>query len=192
MRIGLDFHGLVVDSHGLKATLLKELYNAEVPVEACRKLVQKHCGQKAFKRYRHVQRLVYETKKYHERLEPVSGALRRIQQLVERKHELFIVSSSSPQAASLARQWLKAHEVDLPFIASGRRVSKAPVVTELRLDWFYDDDLLKLTQLMGVVPNLGLFRQPHNANIIDAGPNIVVVKSWAEVGKTPSGLTEMP
>lgn len=191
MKIGLDFDGVVVDSHGLKSALLKEVFGTDVPPEACRKTIQMHCGKKAFKQYRHVQRLVYETKKYHSRLEFMPGALRRIQQLQARGHELFIVSSRSPQAGQLARQWLRAQALDIPFIATGRHDSKVPTAQRLALDCFVDDDLLKLAQLMGTVPRLYLFRQPHNAAISYAGPHIEVVKSWAEVGKSLSGLTEV-
>lgn len=193
MKIGLDFDGVFVDSHGLKSQLLKEIFGADVPVEACRRIIQEHCGRKAFKQYRTVQRLVYETKQYHQRLEPQPGALRRIQQLKERGHTLIILSSRSPQAAALARQWLAAKDVSLPFYATGRRdSSKAVLARELQLDAFVDDDLIKLAQLIGIVERLSLFRQPHNAHINDAGPKIEIVRSWAEIGKSFSGTLERP
>lgn len=189
MIIGLDFDGVIVDSHGLKATLLKEIFDEDVPVEACRKVIQIHRGKKAYKQYCHVQRLVYETKKYHRRLEFMPGALRRIRYLQERGHEIVIISSRSPMSAILAKQWLKEHELDIKLIASGRNGSKAPAAHKLKLDVFIDDDLIKLVQLMGIIPALYLFRQPHNLAIKNTGQNIRIAESWADIGRP---LSEPP
>jgi len=183
MKIGLDFDGVIVDSHGLKATLLKETCGVDIPVEACRKVIQVHRGKKAYKDYCYVQRLVYETKKYHQRLEFLPGAHKRIRQLQDRGHEIVIISSRSPMSAILARQWLKAHDMDIKLIANGRNGSKAPAAQKLKLDTFIDDDLIKLVQLMGVVPALYLFRQPHNLSITNTGQNIRIVESWADIGR---------
>ncbi|MEK7473370.1 MAG: HAD hydrolase-like protein [Patescibacteria group bacterium] len=191
MKIGLDFDGVVVDSHRLKATLLKEVFQSDVPIEACRNHIQRHCGIRMHKEYLHVQRLVYENKTYHERLEFMPGAERRIKQLRDRRHELTIISSRSPQAATLGLSWLKTRKLDVPFIPTGRHASKAATAKQLGLDCFVDDDLVKLNQLMGTVSKLYLFRQPHNAMIKDAGPHIEIVKSWAEVGKSLSVFTEV-
>jgi hypothetical protein len=192
MKIGLDFHGIVVDSHGLKSTLLKEIFGADVSVGDCRKATQKPRGKEVYKQYCYVQRLIYETKAYHRRLEPTPGALQGIRELRELGHELVIVTSSSPQAAALGRQWLDTHELDIPLIASGRWPSKTRVVRKLKLDALVEDDLPKLKLVMGIVSRLYLLRQPHNLSIVDAGPNIVIAESWAEIVKILSEPAENP
>jgi beta-phosphoglucomutase-like phosphatase (HAD superfamily) len=192
MKIGLDFHGVVVDSHGLKSTLLKEIFGADVSVGDCRKVTQKPRGKEVYKQYRHVQRLIYETRAYHRRLKPTPGALQGIRELRGLGHELVIVTSSSPQAAALGRRWLDTHELDIPLIVSNRWPSKTRAVRKLKLDGLVEDDLPKLKLVMGVVPWLCLLRQPHNLSIVDAGPNIGIAESWAEIVKTFSEPAESP
>ncbi len=192
MKIGLDFHGIVVDSHGLKSTLLKEIFGVDVSVGDCRRVTQQPRGKEVYKQYCNVQRLIYETKAYHRRLEPTPGAPQGIRELRELGHELVIVTSSSPQAAALGRQWLDTHGLDIPLIASGRWPSKTRVVRKLKLEALVEDDLPKLKRVMGIVPRLYLLRQPHNRSIVDAGPNIVIAESWAEIVKILSEPAENP
>lgn len=171
---------MVVDSHGLKAKLFKEIFDIHVPVEACRRHRMLWMGDEALRQYEHVQTLVYETGAYHQRLEPMPGAVRRIKQLHARGNKLFSVTSRSTQATMLAEYWLTLHDLqkEITIVGVGRNVSKRQAAIDLKLDALADDDLPKLKECVGAVKNLYLFRQPHNNSVTDPGDGIQIVRGW--------------
>lgn len=196
-RVGLDFDGFIADTHQAKADLIYEKFGIRIPVEKCRhnKLVQEPDDGKLLEYYRYVQKLIYEERYYSDLVKPMPGCLRRLRQLAlerdgegNRKYELYVLSSRSPEAARLAMFWLESHgilELGVQFVGVGREGGKDKAARQRLLDLYFDDDLNKLVHIKASVnpsPQLFLFRQPHNKGILPP-EGISLVGSWANVCK---------
>jgi uncharacterized HAD superfamily protein len=181
MKIGLDFDGVITDSDKLKAELAFELFGKKIKPEQANKKYLFSNNVLTKEEYTKVQQYAYINDKFHNRLEEIPGAIAGLRSLLE-KHEIKIITSRDGEALRLAKEWLKARDIECEMSGMGYGVSKHSAMTGE--DVFVDDDLPKLEQLKGVVGRLILFNS-RGIFAEESAEDILVerVSSWDDLLK---------
>lgn len=176
MKIGLDFDGVIANSHPLKALAAKEKFGVEIPIEQFRKKVVVGTRLLTAEQYREVGVLAMNGS-YP--IPPVLDVLVYLPLLLRDRHLLSIITSRTKEALEFAKKWLaEYHLPDLPIQGVGYGLSKAKACEGL--DVYIDDDLEKLLPLVGQVRNLLFFSWPWNLH--EKQPvGITRVSSWYEL-----------
>ena len=185
MNIGLDFDGVIADSVSLKALTTKILYGVDIAATEFTSEVfinEKHLTQRD---YDNLCDVIYNNPKIGMMLKPVSDAMANIKKLLADGHEVKVITSREKSGVALAQKWLDNYDLKLKFVGVGQGMSKVDMARGL--DIYIDDDNRKLTQLIGVVPQLILFSWHYNQNE-EIGDGIEKVNSWEELCKKIDGL----
>ena len=85
-----------------------------------------------------------------------------------------IVTSRDGVAAQIATNWLAQHGITVPLHGNGKGSKAAPCSDR---DFFIDDDLDKLEELVGTVPHLYLFGWGYNKDA-KLPESIGRIESW--------------
>ncbi len=174
MNIGLDFDGVIFNSHPLKSMVAEKRFGIKIPPERYRREFVVGQDYMTGDAYRSVGE---EAMGGTYPIPPVQESLVYIP-LLQAKHTVRVVTSRTGDMLSYAEQLLQEHGLTLPATGVGYRLSKESACRDL--DVYVDDDLEKLIPLIGVVPNLFFFSWPWN--IDEQEPEgIVRVQSWWEL-----------
>jgi len=180
-RIGLDFDGVIANTPALKSIAAKETIGVDIPPE---EMLAKNVIEKNFltmDEYHALQQEVYfEHPQWHEQLKPMPDAQKSIQHLLEDGHTLFCITSRTPEAVSLARQWIEREGIPIEIYDMSGHPSKTSVVKDLDVDVFIDDDPQYLEPMVGVVEHLFLFSWSYN-QAYDEGERIKRTGSWSDI-----------
>lgn len=180
MKIGLDFDGVVTDCGKHKSDCAMKIHGICVPPEKFKKKFLFPEGIFTESEYFEFGKIIYGTMEYGLLMEPVDDALVFIPQLITDGHEIIIVTSRKEDGVEVAREWLMRRGLELEFVGVGYGKSKADALIAAGVNFFVDDDLEKLTVLVGLVKYLYLFLWGYNLHEYD---NSVVptVASWSEL-----------
>jgi len=188
-KIGLDFHGVIVDHRSVSARLARSMFNIHVhPYNFTRNHV---VGQHILtnRQYNTIKYLVYNDPDSIFQIPAIEGAIQFINDALRLGHTLYIITSAhEPDELSLMKDFLKkvyALDVNrIHFIGVGIGQSKAQAVADL--DYYVDDDMYKLQQIIDssnmIIPILILFRQKHNQyedTILH--PQMIIADGWLNV-----------
>ncbi len=176
LNIGLDFDGVLGDSHPLKPQIAKALIGVEIPEKDFRKELVVGQGLLTKDQYATVGKEVFGGK-YP--VFPVKDACFYVRQLVRQGHQLKVITSRSDSTLLPALKCLAQWEMEaLPVIGVGYGVSKLDACKDLHV--YIDDDLTKLIPLLGEVPHLILFSRLENRHEREPA-GIVRLDSWHEI-----------
>ncbi|MFA5763970.1 MAG: hypothetical protein WC915_04100 [archaeon] len=176
MKIGLDFDGVISDCGELKSRGAKMLFGVDIPSCKFKKEIIVGEGLLTIDQYRELQKTIYGTREIGLLMKPIPGALEYISRLIEDGREVSVKTSRGGVELEIAKEWSALRGLSLDFVGvSGE--SKAEVA--VGLDVYFDDDLEKLKQLVGIVPNRFLFSHGYNAqdDVLDIAKRI---GSWNE------------
>jgi hypothetical protein len=175
MNIGLDFDGVIANSHPVKSEVARDKYGVEIPPERLRREPVISAGLLTREQYIEMGAIAmggsYE-------IPPVHEALMYIPALINHGYELRIITSRSDAMLDVAEKWLKRYAIAMPVCGVGYRVPKNQACQGL--DVYVDDDLEKLLPLVGVVPHLLFFSWPWNAHEKEPA-GITRVESWYDI-----------
>lgn len=178
LRIGLDFDGVISDCGKLKSDVAKIIYGKEIaPHLFKRELI---VGQNLLteEEYNNLQNLIYGTREYGFKMEPVSDMLTYMSALINQGHEVKVITSRNKDWVNIAQEWLEEKGIKIEFIGVGTGVSKYDAAQGL--DVYIDDDLEKLEPLIGSVPHLFLFSWGYNSHIQEDISKVKRIQSWNE------------
>ncbi|TAK04866.1 hypothetical protein EPO33_02615 [Patescibacteria group bacterium] len=178
LNIGLDFDGVIADTSALKREHARALFGVELPADRLKEQMVTADGLMTRDQYRALMRAVCATRDLGLRMAPLPGMDEALRALVASGHDCKIITARCEEEVAVAREWCLSRALpDLPFVSVGYGMPKTEAARGL--DAYIDDDLQKLLPLVGAVPHLFLFTQPHNAG--DAvPPGIRRVASWYE------------
>lgn len=174
MKIGLDFDGVIADSHPLKSVIAKQMFGVDIPPDKFFKEYIVEAGL-SIDQYKKVKENLYFND--HD-ISPIKDAPIRISLLLEQGHDIKIITSRTGETLEKAKNLLKKYNLNLPVVGVGYGVSKVPASEGL--DVFIDDDIEKLIPLAGVVKHLLLFSSPYKNNKYK---DVICVKSWNDIYK---------
>jgi hypothetical protein len=176
MKIGLDFDGVIANSHPLKAVVAKEKFGVDIPIEQFRKKVVVGTRLLTAEQYREVG-IMAMNGSYP--IPPVPDALLYLPLLLRDKHSVSIVTSRTEEMLESAKRWFAEYKLPgLPFLGTGYGLPKTKACEGL--DIYVDDDLEKLLPLVGHVPNLLFFSWPWNLHEKEPA-GITRVSCWWEL-----------
>ena len=181
MKIGLDFDGVISDCGKLKSDGAKKLYGVDIPPAKFKKEIvvgEKHL---TMEQYRELQKIIYGTREIGFLMEPVDGVLHFLPRLVADGHTVLVVTSRGEVELEIAKEWSTRQRLQLNFAGVGYGNSKASAASGL--DFYVDDDLDKLEQLVGIVSHRFLFSWGYNTHV-DIGTVANRVASWEELYRT--------
>jgi hypothetical protein len=179
LEIGLDFDGVEADNAGLKSILAKELFDKEISPDRIIKEPELSVEPLTVHEYEAIRTIVYSSRKYGFRMEPVKDSPLYIAKLMEDGHGVRTVTARKGPALEIAREWREQRGIVTPMTGVGSGVPKTEACKGL--DVYVDDDWYVLEKLVGVVPNLFLYSERgYNAHI-DVDPEKATrVFSWKE------------
>lgn len=176
MEIGLDFDGVIANSHPLKSIVAREKFGVDIPPEQFRRERVVEDSLLTREQYREVGRWAMDGS-YP--IPPVPDVLLYLPFLLHNKHSVRIVTSRTEGMLEFAKKWLAGYRIpELPIFGTGYGLPKTEACKGL--DVYVDDDLEKLLPLMGLVPNLLFFSWPWNRHEEEPA-GIVRVSSWWEL-----------
>lgn len=181
MEIGLDFDGVIMDCGQLKSDGAKKIYGFNISPSQFKKEIVIGQGLLTAAQYRDLQKIIYETREVGFLMQPVSDVLIYLPKLIEQGHKVKVITSRENQALEIAQQWSNRKGLNLNFVGVGYGNDKTGAATGL--DLYVDDDLDKLTPLVGVVPHRFLFSWGYNAHI-NPGSVANKISSWRELYNT--------
>ncbi|HWR00155.1 MAG TPA: hypothetical protein VN397_04915 [Candidatus Methylomirabilis sp.] len=184
MRIGLDFHGVVVDNADMKAqrapyygasTLTRSMFIKNTAVG-------RGAHQLSGRQYQALKVDIYWRPRIaHRVMVPVAGALRFMKRLIDEGHALVIISSSSRKHMKIAGRWCAKNGLKVELVGIGMtRIDKSEAARQYNLDVFVDNDLEKLRTLVGVVPKRYLFNG-YGEKRVPVNGIAIRVSSWDEL-----------
>jgi 5'(3')-deoxyribonucleotidase len=174
MKIGLDFDGVIANSHPMKSVIAKQMFGVDIPPERFFKESVVENGL-SLEQYKLVKENLYFND--HDIL-PIKDAPAYISLLLSRGHDIKIVTSRTGDTLKKAENLLKKYNIDLPLVGVGYGLSKA--VAAEGLDLFVDDDIEKLIPLNGIVKHLLLFSSLYNQH---NNEGFFRVDSWNDIYK---------
>jgi len=180
-RIGLDFDGVVANTPLLKSIVAKEVFNLDVSPQdmLASYIIEKNLMN--IDSYHQLQQEIYfEHPEWHKKLSALEGALKGIRTLQGDGHAVHCVTSRTPEAVSLAKQWVEENCVDIEVHDTEGHPDKNEVIMALSLDVFVDDDPQYLKPLIGLVPHLLLYSWKYNEGY-DEEESITRTRSWSDI-----------
>jgi len=173
LKIGLDFDGVIGNSHPLKPRLTKEMFGVEISERDFRREYVIGEGLLTPEQYKIIGHEVFRGK-YS--IPPVDDSLYYIELLKRHNHIIHVITSRSGDTLEPAKRFLATWGLeDVPLTGVGYGLSKKEACCGLHV--YIDDDLEKLIPLVGVVPHLILFSRPENENEHEPG-GITRLSSW--------------
>jgi len=184
MRIGLDFDGVITNCGKFKSDMGRELFGLKIPPDEFKKKILLERDIFTEETYLAFGKRIYGTWKCGQKMEPVEGALEYIPLFLTAGHEVFIVTSRDHEQLEVARRWLKIRGIKIDFYGVGYGKSKLEIAVSMKADIIVDDDLKKLSQLVGYVKHLFLFSWGYNL-CEDVGAVIQrIPPNWREFYRT--------
>ena len=186
MNIGLDFDGVLVDCNTLKSVGAKKLFGRRISSVSFSRKQAVSMGFLTAEEYNYLQETIYSDRSFMRYMCEVPNALFCVRNFLSAGHTVRVVTSRSGEKIAIAREWLKNTGLHIPVTGVGSGTSK--IIATAGLDLFVDDDLDKLTPLIGAVPRLFLFSPEHDRNT-PLTDGIERVSSWNDLHRTvsPSG-----
>jgi uncharacterized protein len=181
LSIGLDFDGVIANTPALKSVAAKEVIGKDVEPEEmlARNVIEKNLM--TMDEYHALQREVYfEHPQWHKHLHAMSGAPEGIKELQDLGHFITCITSRTPDAVSLARQWIEREGMNIDIYDMEGHPGKTSVAMELGLNVFIDDDPQYLEPMIGEIENLFLYSWVYNQDY-DVGQNITRTGSWSDI-----------
>lgn len=176
MNIGLDFDGVIANTHPLKAIVAKERFGVNIPPE---NFARKNIVGKGILTLEQYIQVGQEVMGGIYLMPEVADALFYINLLAGEKHSLKVITSRTESMLDVANKWLYDHGLAcIPIVGVGYNIQKTKACKGL--DLYIDDDLEKLLPLVGSVPHLLFFSWPWN--ISEKEPSgIIRVTSWWDI-----------
>lgn len=177
MHIGIDLDGVVIDSHAVKPVVALQMFGVIVPAHLCtRQMVIDH-NLLTGEQYDAVNKEVYSGRLP---MKDIHQACLYIRILQDQGHQVRAITSRSVDDGTLplALNWLSARDLSLQVTGVGYGKPKTDFCEGLEL--FVDDDLEKLTPLVGRVEHLLLFSSPTNRRHVTPR-GIYRVDNWWEI-----------
>jgi uncharacterized protein len=190
LSIGLDFDGVIANTPALKSVAVKEIIGKVVKPEEmlARNVIEKKLM--TMDEYHVLQREVYfKHPQWHNYLHAMSGAIEGIEELQDLGHFVACITSRTPDAVSLARQWIEREGIEIEIHDMEGHPSKTSVAKELGLNVFIDDDPQYLEPMIGEIDNLFLYSWVYNKEY-DEGENITRTGSWSDIMSRMRKLSE--
>lgn len=176
MKIGLDFDGVIANSHQSKACIAKERFGVSIKLADFRKEIVVDRGLLTADQYREVGVLAMNGS---HSIPVVEGAPLYIPLLLNDGHQLAVITSRTEEYLESGKVWMSENGFpDLAMTGVGYGLPKTQSCTGL--DIYVDDDLEKLLPLIGVVRNLFLFSWPWNAHETEPR-EIIRISCWWEL-----------
>ena len=174
LRIGLDFHGTIVDIQELKEAFSQQFLGKHYSGEWLKRHLLVRIGLSE-KRYETLLKYIIERISYFQHAKPYGDAIPVIQQLERDEQQLFLITASGKRAFLTAMQWCKMKNIFHPpseMYSVDRYNSKAELVDALKLDVFVDNNLDQLTMIRQhflnkdkIMPFLMLMTDQHNRDL---------------------------
>lgn len=166
MKIGLDFHGVVVDSARMKAQRAPHYGKRLTRTMFLKNMAVGRGGNRlTITQYRDLKIDVYWRPHFARKfMTPVQGAVRGIRRLMADGHKVFVISSCSNRHAKIARSWCKRiglKQVEVVGIGMNEN-DKSEAARQRGLDVFVDNDPEKLRLLRDAVKKRFLFAARDN------------------------------
>ena len=108
----------------------------------------------------------------------IPGSTAMLRALQKRGDQIKIVTSRSGTEIDVIHAWLAERGLSVACVSVGYGKDKVAAVEGF--DVYVDDDLPKLLPLVGRIPTLILFSQPHNKGVT-VPDDVVRVASWDEL-----------
>lgn len=183
-KIGLDFDGVIADSGALKVEATQQMFGVVVDEGDFKKEILIGKNILTPEQYKEVQIFVYGDMVTGLRMKELESASESIREL-QKTCAVQIVTSRSGHFADVARAWLTNQSLKIPLTETTYGESKKDGAEGC--DVFVDDDLDKLEELIGHVPNLFLFSWPYNKDAV-LPPEIIRVENWKDLMQKISDL----
>lgn len=177
-KIGFDFDGVIADTTTLKQRLAKELYGVSIPEDKCKEYMVLKENYLNKEQYRALMALVCGDPEIGIQASEIPGSIATIRVLQQRGDQIKIVTSRSGAEVDVIHAWLAERGLSLECESVGYGNDKVAAVEGF--DVYVDDDLPKLLPLIGRIPVLILFSQPHN-KLVTVPDAITRVYSWDEL-----------
>jgi hypothetical protein len=163
LRIGMDFHGIIVDPTSVKQRIAYEITGQWILPELLKREIAVPEGILTNDEYDEMNRRIYETEGSILRAPPVDGAIETILALVKAGHEVDIITASGVAAFKNAVLWCRNHGLEIPGIrlfGVGPDGDKIQVVR--RMDIYLDDEFKHLDAVKDVIEHLFLLDRGYN------------------------------
>ena len=190
LRIGLDFDGVIADTPLLKSQVARDVFEKEVnPAYMLAKYILDNNILTPDEYHRLQQEIYFDHPEWHRTLKPMKEACESITALKSDGHEIVSITSRTPDAVRLAREWLQDEGFGIELYDMEGRSGKEEVAKELRIEVYIDDDPQFLTPMVGVVPHLFLFAWKYNENF-DEGDCMTRTGSWSDIRARIKDISE--
>ncbi len=177
-KFGFDFDGVIADTIHLKRRLAKELHGVSIPEEKFKEYMVINEGYLTRDQYRDLMAVVCGDPVFGIQALELPGAVDTLRALQNRGDQIRLVTSRFGPEVDVIHAWLQERGLALECVAVGYGNDKAAAVEGF--DIYVDDDLPKLMPLIGHIPKLFLFSQPHNKQVSVPGA-IRRVDTWEEL-----------
>ena len=152
-RVGLDFDGLIANTYKAKQKYAYNRHGVELTLQQCKR--ERATEILGDVRYQKMIREIYGTRLTLE-LEPMHGSVSAIQALDELA-DCYIVTARYEKEVKWLRIWLDRYVLPIHGIVHTSEKSKLEAITNLGLDWFFDDSIRNLRELDRKSLKLGLY-----------------------------------
>ena len=185
-RIGLDLNGVILNVNKLKSEIAMVAFQNYIhPEEFNSEIVIREKKILTFQEYKELQNYIYQNDFIANRMELIPGINNYLPRL-SRLGDLIVLTSCYYDSFKVSKEILQAKKIAHYFKEihnTNPGVSKGEVVKVLNLDFYIDDDVYKLHNLLEVVPHnllpkLYLLNYSYNQN--DACPDVKRVHSFYE------------
>lgn len=174
MRIGVDIDGVLADFQGGWITRYFDWFGRSIP--------QDQYGEwdaflQAFDTPEEFWAWTDAVPGFWANLEPITGALGGVYQLLRGGHELVLITSRHPKVRAQTEAWVKANWPvgKLPQLHHLPSAQKGTIDCQI-----YIDDAPKVLEGLGNKPCVLIFDQPWNREVKGA-KNLHRVRGWGEV-----------
>ena len=176
-RIGLDFDGLIANTYKAKQRYAYDKYGVELTFQQCRR--EKGTEILGDVRYQKMIREIYGTR-LTLALEPMPGSISAIQAMDE-LGDCYIVTARYEKELKWLRIWLDKYALPIHGIVHTSEQSKCEAVTNLGLDWLFDDSIRNLRKLDRKSLQLGLY-DPYGLDAEMQIPDFITrVSKWDDI-----------
>ena len=160
LTIALDFDGVIANAGELKRMLASELIGKRVTLyEASGERVRAGKSILTEREWDIIKEKTYFDRKAIERLKPVPHSIPTIQRWLRAGHIVKVVTARTSDMRDDAIRWLRKHDVDIPVVGAGPRMTKVPHLSGC--DIFVDDDADRALEAQAVC-RAYFFKWPYN------------------------------
>jgi uncharacterized HAD superfamily protein len=155
---GFDFDGVTVTTNSMKAYYIERCYGMKVPLHDCRKKILVGNGTLTSEQYNRVRDKIVATETGLW-VDSMPGSLACIFRLMREGHSCKNITSRRRKGTEIARRWFEVRRFEIEVVGVG---SSDKTEATKGLDAYVDNDLDKLSPLVGSVEHLYLFSDPCN------------------------------